>query len=410
MFKISFYQTKGVKMNGRILLLAALFSSLAHANQEFGYRGRNGQSAVNGYDGRTGGELNLDVKGATQTYDLRGENGENASGQAQDGDPAYNCQQPYETPYNLYGAPGGSGGDGARGGDGGNGGRANLYIPSLAKISLLKSLTIINSGGQPGANSPNVGNGAPGCRCQWSNWTLYTYTWELFYKQQNGQRTSTGERQKTSTHNSPPDRGTGYDWELVSTERDYYQCTNGSWGSNGEFGRPASAGYYGWVNILVGADSKTEVIPSIYTTVGKVMNNTYTLSQFWQEKKVGLRSILSSASNVSDEYYLGTYNKRKVKFEWTAKKTPTEAEVQNETATASIKGPIEKPIVRVSLPLKLKHKIVETPDTTVVTVTHVLNSTDPEKIAACAKHDAKGSYLCEFSGRCVYETGYCLPR
>ena len=82
----------------------------------------------------------------------------------------------------------------------------------------------------------------------------------------------------------------------------------------------------------------------------------------------------------------------------------------NTGISASIGGTAEKPIITASLPLKLKHKIVETPGTTVITVTHVLNSTDPEKIAACAKNDAKGSYLCEFSDQCVYEAGYCLPK
>ena len=397
-------------MLGKTLLVMAMLTSSAFANQQFGNRGRNGQSATPGYSGRDGRELKFDITGAAQTFDLRGENGEDASGYAQDGETAYNCRQPYETPYNLYGAPGGAGGDGASGGNGGNGGMAKLFIPSLAKLSLLNNITVINFGGRPGKDSASVGEGAPGCMCQMSYWTIESYVWELFYKQQNGQRTSTGERRTTSNRNPPPDRGTDYDWELVRTDRDSYQCSNGQQGSRGYFSGSAQQGSYGWVNIFVGADSKTEVISSLYATVGTVMNNTYKLNRFWQEKKTGLRAILSSQSNVSDQFYLGIYGQRRIKFEWLAKKTPTEAGIQNDSIVASIGGTAEKPIITASLPLKLKHKIVETPDTTVITVTHVLNSTDPEKIAACAKHDAKGSYLCEFSDQCVYEAGYCLPK
>ena len=397
-------------MLGKTLLVMALLTSSAFANQIFGSRGRNGQSATPGYNGRDGRALKIDITGTAQTFDLRGENGEDATGYAQNGEAAHHCQQPYETSYNLYGADGGSGGDGARGGNGGNGGMATLFIPSLSKLSLLNHITVINFGGSPGKDSASVGEGAPGCICQRSSWTIESYIWELFYKQQNGQKTSTGERRSTPNRNPPPDRGADYDWELVSTHRDSYQCSNGQLGSRGHFSGSAQQGSYGWVNILVGADSKTEVNSSLHSTVGTVMNQTYKLNGFWQERKTGLGAILSKLSKVSNEFYLGIYNQRRIKFEWLAKKTPIEAGIQNDSIVASLGGTAEKPIINASLPIKLKHKIVETPDTTIVTVTHVLNSTDPKKIAACAKNDAKGSYLCEFSDQCVYEAGYCLPK
>jgi hypothetical protein len=84
-----------------------------------------------------GANLTLDVTGSAQTYDLRGENGEDATGVAQDGSAATSCFQPV-TFSNLTGAPGGAGGDGASGGRGGDGGSADLFIPSLTKLGLSK--------------------------------------------------------------------------------------------------------------------------------------------------------------------------------------------------------------------------------------------------------------------------------
>jgi hypothetical protein len=115
-------------------------------------------------------------------------------------------------------------------------------------------------------------------------------------------------------------------------------------------------------------------------------------------------------SKTADEYQLGTYIQRKVKIEWKAKLSPEEAKMQNASVGAKIQGPANKATVAVTLPNNLRRQIVETPDTTLVTITHVLNSSDPVKIASCAKHDGKGSNLCELSDSCFYEAGYCLPK
>jgi len=353
-----------------ILLLAAGLSNNAFSNQMFGYPGAAGLSATPGSDGMPGARLTLNVTGSTQTYDLRGENGEDATGVAQNGSAATSCFQP-STFSNLTGAPGGAGGDGASGGRGGDGGSADLFIPSLTKLGLLKNLTILNSGGAPGVDSPYIGEGGPGCACTSTSWEL-------------------------------PDPNTGVIY--------YFNCTGGDHGLRGSFSSRSEPGHFGWVTIYVGLNSTTKLTPKFNSTLSTVMGHSYGLNGVHLERKTGLNSILSQGSKTSDEYQLGTYLERKVKFEWKAKISIEEAKMQNATVDASLIGPADQAKVKVTLPTNLRKQIVETPDATVVTVTHVLNSSDPVKIAACAKHDKKGTNICEFSGACFYEAGFCLPK
>jgi hypothetical protein len=67
------------------------------------------------------------------------------------------------------------------------------------------------------------------------------------------------------------------------------------------------------------------------------------------------------------------------------------------------------PGLELNIPPQLTRKVEVVGDTTTVTFTHLLGSTDPNKIAACAKHHGKGSYVCEFNGTCRYEDGECIP-
>ena len=345
-------------------------SAQAFADQTLGIEGASGISAIRGSDGQSGSDAILDVTGAVERFDLRGQDGEDASGRATNGNPAWNCQQ-LNVGSNLMGASGGAGGNGASGGRGGEGGTAYLYIPNLSKLSLLKNLTILNSGGAPGADSPEVGEGGPPCRCAYSGWEeTDPYTGQVLY----------------------------------------FKCEDGLFGSRGTFNGSAGPSYYGWVNILVGVDSKTKISPTFGSKISAVLNQTYILNGFISEIKTGLKSLLSVGSKTANEYRLRTYFQRKVKIEWKAKVSPEEAKMQNASVGAQILGPVDKATVAVTLPNNLRRQIVETPDTTLVTITHVLNSSDPVKIANCAKHDGKGSNLCELSDSCFYEAGYCLPK
>ena len=104
----------------KILMVMAMLTSSAFANQPFDNRGRNGQSTTPSYNRKDRNELNLNINGTTQTFDLRSDGGEEVYGYAQEGEAPYYFQQTYETGSKLFETPGGLGGDSTRIRNGGN--------------------------------------------------------------------------------------------------------------------------------------------------------------------------------------------------------------------------------------------------------------------------------------------------
>jgi hypothetical protein len=407
----------------KLVFITAWAASAAFATQQFGAPGMNGRDAVRGRDGTSAQSVALDVDGASHSFSLRGRDGEDASYTAEDGSSASQCQQPYWVAYDLVGARGGNGGDSARGGQGGAGGDVHLYLPSESKLSMLKNISIVQSGGNPGRDSPLVGRGAPGCMCQQYQWNVEFCTWHLYYTvdgsdstRYNAYDTETNVCNNYGGHRRPPPitqggNGRRYFWDLDRVENRLFQCSNGETGSDGIFAGHASKGRYGVVTVRVGADSKTKIQNSFQTAVRGLVGNAYVLNNFAIEQRSGLKSLVAEGSDVLDAFYFGKYFQRRVKFEWKPKLSPQESGVADALVAAELAGTVDKPSIKISMPAKLTSKVVELPDTTVVTITHVLNSTDPAKIAACAKYNAKGSYLCEsYPHSCVYEAGDCLPK
>jgi hypothetical protein len=407
----------------KLAFISAWTATAAFASQHFGAPGMNGRDARFGRDGASGQTVVLDVDGASHSFALKGSDGEDAYSTAEDGSSASQCQQPWGVANDLVGAPGGNGGDSARGGQGGDGGNVHLYLPSESKMSMLKNISIVQSGGNPGRDSLMVGRGAPGCVCQQSQWSIEYCTWHLYYtvdgpdaSRHDAYDTETGMCNNYGGHRMPPPitqsgNGRRYFWDLSGVENRSFQCTNGSYGSDGSYRGRATQGDYGVVTIRVGADSKAKIQDSFNTGVGGLIGNAYVLNAFAMETRKGLTSLVAQGSEVRDAFYFGKYFQRRVKFEWKPKLSPKDSGVADELVAAKLSGSPDKPAIEVSLPAKFTRKVTELPDTTLVTITHVLNSTDPAKIAACAAYNAKGSYLCEgYPHSCVYENGDCLPK
>ncbi len=150
-------------MLGRTLLIIAMLTSSALADQLFKIQGSNDQSANSTYSPKDRSELKIDLTRTTQIFGIRSENGEDASGYVQAGNAAYYCQQTYETPNKLSGTPSSLGRNGARIGNSGHGGKAlavwsnqrqyNLMFAALAQRRVHYCATPIRfSGGQIGVS------------------------------------------------------------------------------------------------------------------------------------------------------------------------------------------------------------------------------------------------------------------
>jgi hypothetical protein len=163
------------------------------------------------------------------------------------------------------------------------------------------------------------------------------------------------------------------------------------------------------VGVFIGSGASSDK-NSFTAPVSQLIGKTFNLAGYITESRTGLRSLVESGSNVTDTFGFSKYSSRSIRFEWLPKKSPADSGMADAMISAALSGTISAPSVVAELPIKLNRKITEQNGTTVVTITHVLNSTDPKKIAACAQHNAKGSYRCEFSEQCIYENGDCLPR
>ena len=387
---------------------------LAADTYTFGAQGQRGLNATRGRDGATGQSKSVVVDGSPMSLESPGTPGEDAYGNAENGSSAYGCSQPFKPSYNLSGAAGGRGGDGAAGGDGGYGGDIYLYLASKDKIPLLKKVKISNPGAEPGRSMPRPGRGGQGCYCNERNWQKLMCRW-TFYRVVDGQKRSgwTADESIDCTDYRRPPYSKPYpdgDWEVTSTRNDSYECLNGADGQNGYYGGEGRRGSHGTVSIIVGADAQSPRKVSIEATLGEVLEKTYELVNFDQKIYSGLTGLLAPESNVSDTYQYRTLYKRKVKIEWKAKANPKSSGTLDQRVFLDLVGDSINPELSINLPPLLSKQLSVVGDTTVISITHVLKSSDPAKIAACAKHNGKGSYICEFSDQCIYEEGDCLPR
>lgn len=401
-----------------ICFVAGWTATTALGAYVFGESGSNGANATRGADGRSFESLTVNVDGSARSYVLRGTDGGDASGSGHNGTPAYSCSAPREPSYNLVGASGGNGGNGARGGNGGNGGHVYFYMSGADKIPLLKKITLKNGGGKPGANAPFAGDGAPGCACADYEWYKRQCTW-AFYRiipAQNGQPEQkyryTSETTDCTYNSQPPYNHYGEgNWELENQNQETYRCTNGASGSDGNSGGAAQHGNYGDVSVILGATSETKFSPTLSSTISETIGKSYLFSGLDRETRTGLKSLLAQGSDVWDEFLLRKYFERKVKVEWRPKLTPQEAGMEKEKISISLAGNAAAPTADVWLGnVKMTYKVINKDDTTTVAITHILNNTDPKKIAACTKNSGKGAYLCTFSDQCIYEDGDCLPK
>lgn len=402
----------------KMILAVSLFSQNVMAGQ-FGQSGADGQSAWPGQAGADGATAVLDVDGKSYTFNSPGMDGEDARGSIENGGNASYCQQPQHEDEDLYGASGGDGGNGASGGAGGNGGAIGLYLTKESQLPLLKKITILNPGGKPGRSLLGAGQGGRGCHCTISNWIRYSCDW-IYYQilpAQNGQpeqrvMITTAKTDCTNNSSEPswrPTSGAG-EWALQSRQSHNYYCHDGRQGRDGQIGKESQPGRFGAVVVYVGGSSKTPISPSATLKIGDAVGHTYQFSNYDREAKSGLKSLVAASSQVSNEYWLRKHYTRKLQIEWKAKVSPQDAGLSEADFSAFLVGTANQPKFEVGLPIKLTRKLTETADKTVLTITHVLNTTDPAKIEACAKNSGRGSYLCEFSDQCYYEEGDCLPR
>lgn len=159
-----------------ILLLSNNIASSQEV-RTFGQPGNDGRNGIDGRSGRNNNDSKIIAGGDSQTIDISGTKGEDAT-EGEDGNNAFNCQQPDNPPYFLRGANGGNGGSGGSGGNGGNGGDATIFYTDTPN---LKRITLDNSGGSGGSGG-NAGKGGNGCQTTTPNWQIKYCGWELWLK------------------------------------------------------------------------------------------------------------------------------------------------------------------------------------------------------------------------------------
>ncbi|NBW81576.1 hypothetical protein EBR21_07465 [bacterium] len=409
-------------MQRLVILLPAFMATTALAQQTFGVSGPDGRDGRFGRNGESGQSILITVDGLAQSYDISGSDGSDSRDYGEDGAHAYDCRQPRRAPYNLVGARGGNGGNAGLGGNGGNGGSVALSLASEENLSDLKLITIRNRGGQAGQGGQGAGRGGQGCQCQERDWNVEFCTWRLSYTTPSSSTkvdTYTYETQVCYPNSDQPirvppplpsDRWSDkiYQWNLSSTESKRFSCTDGARGRDG-FISNARAGQYGSIGVYVGGGTDTDK-SSWRTSLGNLINNTYSLAGFVSEVRTGLTNLLSQSSDVLDQFVYAKYHQLKIRFEWQPNTTPQQQGVADLAVSAALGGTPATPQIQLNVPAKVTYKVTKTDNLTLIKFTHVLGSTDPQKIAECAKYNAKGSMVCEFKDQCRYEDGECIPR
>lgn len=409
-------------MQRLLLILPAFIATTALAQQTFGVPGTDGRNGRSGRNGESGQSISIAVDGRSQSFDISGSDGSNSLEDGEDGGHAYDCRQPRRTPYNLVGARGGNGGNAGNGGRGGNGGSVSLRLASEANLGDLRLITLRNGGGRAGQNGQGPGRGGQGCQCQERQWSVEYCTWRLSYITPSNSTkvdTYTYETLPCSPNPNqplripPPIPSDGwsdkiYQWNLANTESKSFTCTDGARGRDGTSSN-VSSGAYGNVGVYIGSPADSDEI-SWRAALGSLINNTYSLAGYVSATRSGLTALLNQASDVLDQFIFAKYHQLKVRFEWQPRTTPQQQGAAELAIGASLGGFPSQPQIDLDVPPKVTYKVTTTGNLTLVKFTHVLGSTDPKKIAECARHNAKGSYVCEFSDQCRYEDGECIPR
>lgn len=245
-----------------LLLGSFPFSAFAVMFGNPGMDGRNGNSGENGKNGQN---VEVQVNNSSQEINISGQDGQNGSSGERGGE-ATNCYQPYNVPYNVFGANGGKGGDAGNGGDGGNGGFATLFYQDLNAV---KKIKLISKAGKKGVTG-SAGSGGYACTCSVPYWNVNGYT---------------------------------------------YACYPGS-SSQGRTAQDGKAGEKGKLRLVKGKTIPVEqaAVTQLFT---EFLNSTQNYSKNIWETKEGALSMLAPGSDVDTKYEFFIKNvQRNLKINW----------------------------------------------------------------------------------------------
>ena len=412
-----------MKRKSLVVLCLVAFSSLGWGQSaRFGSNGSKGWWGVDGTSGASGSDKEFTFTGAPVVVDVSGKDA-TPGANALDGTAASSCVQPQNVRSNLVGAAGGSGGQGGIGGSGGNGGHVDIILKSKGDLANLGVVTIRNAGGS-GAASGIGGYGAPGCGCQLTRWSAFDCRWKLYSKavgvpdalwtfQQSAETACTGDFVGDSRFPPQLPRDNSgryvYEWRLDQEIRTDYTCEDGASGRRGVSPADGRDGDYGEVTLQVGATRSTN--PSTSSALSDIVGKTITLGGYQTKRQSGLRSLLSSASDTSDSYFLSEYGEGSFRIEWKAG-VPLASSGYADVEVSAYASGAPKSNIQVDLPVKLFSVRSEVNGTTVIEIKRILGSDDPVLIQECSAWNGKGSLLCTRTNKCIYDVndGACFPK
>lgn len=366
-----------------ILLLSSSIVSSREV-RTFGQQGNNGRNGIDGRNGKNNNDSKIIADGNSQTIDISGTNGEDAS-EGEEGNNAFNCKQPRNPPYFLRGANGGNGGSGGSGGDGGNGGDATIFYTDTAN---LKRITLDNSGGN-GGNGGKGGNGGNGCQITIPHWQVKYCGWELWLKRTdiadskwqnnlNDNKTTycTGVQNIDAQSHTPPTpnlySNVTYQWKYLGvTSTENYSGESGKQGQNGNNGNNGNNGRYGNVWLIPRMDIPTEKV-SYSNSLANLIDKKIDLTKNIWINRQGLQSLLNSNSRVPNNYtYLLSTANLSYRILWTAKQTPTQLEINNLELGGKIvlDGTIPKMSLEANIPGTIEYQTKTQDNITTLTIT-----------------------------------------
>ncbi len=324
-------------------------SSGSWADTRFGESGAAGAPGQDGRQGFTEAPVQINADGTSQTYNLRGGDGEDGT-DGNIGEDANACEQPQRPEFSLIGASGGQGGRGGNGGNGGNGGSVTIFYENIAN---LRQIQIMSDGGKGGrAGRGQVGG--RGCACTIPQWTISYCTYERFRRPvpaASGTAPSEESRNwRSDGSSSGLCRGDseeyGYtsesyiqnwrqyrnrpwisgNWEYRMERRPSYTktytCQSGTNGAPGRNGVNGRRGNYGQITLVPVPAIPPERLTAM-TLLQDAVNKTETLVANVWERRSGLRQLLASSSQVSNNYiFLAETLRPRHRIEWGAKVAP----------------------------------------------------------------------------------------
>jgi hypothetical protein len=143
-----------------------------------------------------------------------------------------------------------------------------------------------------------------------------------------------------------------------------------------------------------------------------MVGKTITLGGYDTNRQSGLRSLLSSASDTSDSYFLREYGEGSFRIEWKAGVPLASSGYADVVVSASALSGVPKADIQVNLPVKLFAVRSEVNGTNVIEIKRILGSDDPVLIEECSAWNGKGSLLCTRTNKCIYDVndGACFPK